>query len=300
MAWSTDHDPSVGLRIGGAIWRFWQQRGHLAEGRERLVRLLDLAEADDDACALGEGNTALGGLLYWQGQHEAARVAYGRALDAYRSCGDELRIARAALNLSYSEMILGAPQSAAALLDEALQRYVSLGDARGVVTVKEGQTVAAMVAGDYDRARDSQEDVVAISARDVGLFKRADSIGLLGIIEALRGNGEAARRHTDMAFEINTELQSDSGYSGMLEADALTCIAEDRPEDAAFLSGALQGIRDDGQEVMVPSETMGFEDPAQMARQRLGEAFDAHYEAGRNYAPQEALERVRAQREQPQ
>src|ERR1044072_7941148 len=34
-------DRSSGIRISVAIWRFWLLRGHLAEGRVRLARLLD-------------------------------------------------------------------------------------------------------------------------------------------------------------------------------------------------------------------------------------------------------------------
>ena len=33
-------DADTGLRTAAAIWRFWQQRGHLSEGRARLERLL--------------------------------------------------------------------------------------------------------------------------------------------------------------------------------------------------------------------------------------------------------------------
>ncbi|MDX1530072.1 MAG: protein kinase, partial [Rhodothermales bacterium] len=35
-----DGDTGLGLRLGTALWRFWLVRGHLAEGRRRLERLL--------------------------------------------------------------------------------------------------------------------------------------------------------------------------------------------------------------------------------------------------------------------
>jgi predicted ATPase len=38
-------DPEVGLRTGAALWRFWQVRGHVNEGRTRLERLLDTGGA---------------------------------------------------------------------------------------------------------------------------------------------------------------------------------------------------------------------------------------------------------------
>ena len=37
LSWALDSgEAEVGLRIGSALWRFWQLRGHVQEGRERL------------------------------------------------------------------------------------------------------------------------------------------------------------------------------------------------------------------------------------------------------------------------
>lgn len=43
LGWSTGSDPESGLRIATALWQFWLLHGHIAEGRERLVRLLGRA-----------------------------------------------------------------------------------------------------------------------------------------------------------------------------------------------------------------------------------------------------------------
>jgi predicted ATPase/class 3 adenylate cyclase len=44
LQWSqARQDAETGLRLGGALWRFWLVRGYLREGRERLGRLLALA-----------------------------------------------------------------------------------------------------------------------------------------------------------------------------------------------------------------------------------------------------------------
>jgi predicted ATPase/DNA-binding SARP family transcriptional activator len=40
LAWSLEHEHELALELAGALWRFWQQRGHLAEGREWLSRAL--------------------------------------------------------------------------------------------------------------------------------------------------------------------------------------------------------------------------------------------------------------------
>src|SRR4029078_12115506 len=41
LRWCIEHGKAApGLRLGGALWRFWRTRGHLTEGRSCLAELL--------------------------------------------------------------------------------------------------------------------------------------------------------------------------------------------------------------------------------------------------------------------
>ena len=40
-------EEEVGLRIAGAIWRFWNVRGYFSEGREQLRGILELSGTGD-------------------------------------------------------------------------------------------------------------------------------------------------------------------------------------------------------------------------------------------------------------
>ena len=48
---AAQEDATQGLRLAGALWRFWEVRGHLAEGRTWLSEMLRLAGPDAEAAA---------------------------------------------------------------------------------------------------------------------------------------------------------------------------------------------------------------------------------------------------------
>ena len=132
-------DPEIAVRLGFALWRFWQQRGYLNEARERLV---DLASRDWDlppvlAARLAE---ARGGVAYWQADREEAQRCYQVALEVWRAIGDKRELANALYNRAYSDAVLlmeGATPTDALTtaardrLDEALALYRELGDTAG-------------------------------------------------------------------------------------------------------------------------------------------------------------------------
>ena len=77
----------VALRLGAALWRFWQMRGHLREGRERLRGVLTLPGAEQHPKARARALAAAGSVAYWMGDFPAAQERYQRALDLSREIG---------------------------------------------------------------------------------------------------------------------------------------------------------------------------------------------------------------------
>ena len=96
-------DPEAAVRLGFALWRFWQQRGYLREGRQRLTALeahgWDLAP--QTRARLLE---ALGGVAYWQADGAASGPWYEAALGIWRTLGDRREIANALYNLGSSNV----------------------------------------------------------------------------------------------------------------------------------------------------------------------------------------------------
>src|SRR6185369_5887857 len=96
-----DELEASGGRVGALersadLWRFWQQRGHVLEGRERLERLLARAAApgapDVPATIRSRAEEAAGSLWYWSAlERHTPRDYYQRALDFAVESGDPAR-----------------------------------------------------------------------------------------------------------------------------------------------------------------------------------------------------------------
>ena len=122
-----DRDPDAqdiedGLRIAGAIWRFWQQRGRLPEGRARLERMLARPEAQRRDAVRARALGAFGSIVYWQGDQERVLAPYQEAVEIAREIGDRRLLARALLNRSFvQDFSPGALDHRVRLLQESLE-----------------------------------------------------------------------------------------------------------------------------------------------------------------------------------
>ncbi len=152
-------DPPAAVRLGFALWRFWQQRGYLNEARARLGRIADRGWPLEPRlrARLCE---ALGGLAYWQADHEVSRRWYREALAIWRTQDDPGELANALYNASTGSIVKLAAREfdsdevhqAERQLDEAEQLYADLGDrvglgnvawARGNLDYFQGRNLAA-------------------------------------------------------------------------------------------------------------------------------------------------------------
>ena len=85
------------------MWRFWQMRGHIVEGRTRLDRVLAMPQwSDEPAPARLRALEAAGGLAYWGGDLVAAGMHYRAAVEVARALGDDAELANALYNLFFA------------------------------------------------------------------------------------------------------------------------------------------------------------------------------------------------------
>jgi hypothetical protein len=63
-------EADIGLRIAGALWRYWLYWAHLREARQWLESVMTLPGGAEPTTSRAKALAALAGVLYWQGQGE--------------------------------------------------------------------------------------------------------------------------------------------------------------------------------------------------------------------------------------
>jgi predicted ATPase/class 3 adenylate cyclase len=176
----------VGLRIAGAIWRFWQRRGYYSEGREQVQGLLLLSAAGDAGGAdSAENEDAVGSnkrnkskwrakaliaasvLAHMQADYSTARSMGEQSLAIARELGDKSNMALALNIIANTVGAQGDMPARRSLYEQSLALRREVGDKRGVAILLSSLGGMAADVGDYLAARPLYEQSLAI-LRELG------------------------------------------------------------------------------------------------------------------------------------
>jgi predicted ATPase len=285
-------DVLVGLRIGSAIWRFWQLRAHIREGRDWLAALLAKAGEDADPIVLARAHTAAGGLAYWQADTADARLRYERALELDKQLDDPRRIADDVRNLGFVEMQLRNPQRARELFAEALTRWEALGDPFQIAEAESSLGAVSLMVGDLEAAEEVMQRALHVYFDSGTLPRAADTSMALSIVSVRRGDTADAAGHARQAIELLQRVGDTTRFPTVLDAVFSVANAQGKLADsirfaaaAVHLRAALGGA--------VPSY---FEDPAARlaaAKKQLGEeTYRQHWAEGEALDADSAMARA--------
>ena len=248
LAWAAEHELDAALRMGGALWRFWQFRGHLREAAERLEGILERPLPWDPE-ARARALEGAGGVAYWMGDFARAGQRYQECLTIRLEQGGPRAIAEAQYNLAFAHGIAPPPiqdlDTAARLLDEALALFGELGDEEG--TAKATWGLATMAYGREDWA-----GVAELGRASVEKFRGLDNPFGLGWALHLEGLGLAVLGRSEEAEAALREamgifLPSDDRSALALLVADLSILAESRGEveRALRLAGAAERIEEE-------------------------------------------------------
>jgi tetratricopeptide (TPR) repeat protein len=137
-------------RAAGALWGFWQQRGHLAEGRRWLEEIQALPSGQAPTAARAKALTGAGGIAWWQEDIAAARGFYQEALAIERELGNPAGIAEGLYNLAFVAGAGGDIDAAVGLFEESLELFRRAGDEGGVTRARWMIVLGDLAAGNWE------------------------------------------------------------------------------------------------------------------------------------------------------
>jgi predicted ATPase len=192
LAWSMETgEIEIGLRIAGALVRFWSTRGLMREGRawlgDALARAESVPEGVRAKAEFAAGYAALG-----VGDFGAAKDHFEESLRLAREIGDAQADAAALAQIGWLVMASGHHERARELVERSLELATTLGDKLTASGATNTLAEMASAAGDYERAVELLERGLGLR-RELG-DKRliANSLLSLGRTELTRGDVERA------------------------------------------------------------------------------------------------------------
>ncbi len=242
-------DGQTAIRLGFAMWRYWQKRGHLAEARRRLQAMADAPWSRDDPRLRARLMEAFGGVCWWQADIAAMGRAYAEALELWQSIGDEREIANALYNDSFRFAVSVTPTG-----DRDPERlgYKQMHRAREAATAagdERGRANALWGIGNWLYFHAADDSGISQFDEALDVFRRlgdrtmeAWSHHMLGIAQIRFGQLDEARRNGHAAMRLFHGFGDVAGITLSLDDFASIAIAAGDLLRAAKLWGAARAL----------------------------------------------------------
>jgi predicted ATPase/predicted Ser/Thr protein kinase len=316
LEWLTETgDAEWGLRLGTALFRFWETREYLAEGRDRLNKLLKLASAAaptkararalfaagvlageqgdyasadaltresleiagrlDDKQGVAVSLNALAVYVRDQGDLEAAHALFEQGIVLWRELGDPKAVARALSNIASVVKLQGDFPRARSLYAECLSIFQGLGDRTGVAWSLNSQGDVARDQGDFAAAQTLYRQSLAIFRELGDTWGIAGTLGDLGNIARDQQDCVTAHALYRESLTIFHELEHKRGIARLLECFACSAATQLQAGRSLRLAGAAAALRQSIGAPLTPAEQVKLEAILDPARQALANTVGA-------------------------
>jgi DNA-binding CsgD family transcriptional regulator len=290
--WLAAHnDVERAVRLAGALWQFWWWRSNLAEGRQRLERVMELPGAAAQGSPWARVLTGAGALCETQGDYSAAGQYHDQAVLAWEESGDVRGLAVSLLFRWLVAFNAGDQNRMSAHSSEGLRLFSELNDTWGIAMSSMEQGVEAMRREDNDGA----DEALAMG------FQHFEAIGDrwgVAICQGVQGNVATNRRDYAtaarvLAESLNTLLVLNDlwGVATVMPASARLAMEQREVEHAVRISGAVAALhRTLDAPLKVPFRTR-FEQNLSAAAEQLGKpTFERVFGEGLALSPAQAVE----------
>ena len=234
-------DGSLAVKLAGALWRFWEVRGYLSEGRSSLKQALAVGK---DALSSFQAKALDGaGRLSWrQGDFQDAKHLFTESLVLWRTAGDKAGEANSLHGLARAAVNLEDYVSAQISCEESLEIQRQLNDKQGIATAINTLGEVARAQQDFAQAENHYAESLAIF-REIG--DTAASVSVLHNLAytALNQDNEKTAEALFLeAITIARDLKDQLGIFSMLGGLACVATAMGLAERAVQLFGTAEVV----------------------------------------------------------
>ncbi len=263
LDWAAEHPSGdEGLRAAGALWQFWQVRGHPEEGGRRLRALLD---ASRDAAPAVRAKALTSAAVLSLSVHpmpeavaDDVRCLFEEAMAIRRALGDQRGVASALHGLGGLHFRRDEPDAGRACFEETLAIGRELGDTQLVAGSLNNLANLALSAANHGRPAPEGLDVWALYEESIRLWRElgddlraAGAMGDLAVIATRTGRYDDAARLLTEGAEIYRRLGLRRGFANYTTDLANLARRQADYDGARFtLEGLLHMGRDAGDRVL--------------------------------------------------
>jgi predicted ATPase/Tfp pilus assembly protein PilF len=214
MARAAGHEEML-LQLSGTLWRFWEIRGYISEGRAWLERAL-ARNPNAPAYLRANGLRGAGMLARQQGDYAQAKAMHEQSLALFQELDYKFSVARELDVLGEIEQSLGNYPQAIELHQKSLALRCEIGDEEGIAVSLGQLGRIARRRGQYQLARDLLEESLELHRQQGDKLYTALSLNNLGRVACLLCEYERAISLLEEALSLYRELNDRLGISNAL------------------------------------------------------------------------------------
>ena len=281
----------MGLRLAGALARFWSLRDYLSEGRGWIDGALARPDAGGPTWARTRGLYAGALIADNQGDYDAVRAYCYESLRIKQELNDAISMAsRYYILLAKAASNEGDFAQARALLEEGLKVAIQGDDRHGIAHCRNGLGELARLEGDYDVAQEHYQACLELF-RDMGNVNGiCFSLHNLAHVYMHNGDFDHAMAMLDEGLALYRGLGNRLGIAMCVSAMSGVALHRGDARRAARLLGAAQALLDEIGALLDPADLMEYKRHEEEARAKLGEAaFVAAWAEGRAMTPEQVI-----------
>jgi len=281
----------LGLRLAGALGRFWSTRRYVGEGREWLERFLaPESPVGVPPAVRAQACYAAGLLANIQGDQSQAVLRLEQSIALYRAAGDLVGAVRALNTRGGVTYDQGNLEDAVALWQRCLTQARAAGDPGEVAHALGNLGEALFHMGDLASAEAHHQEALLLARQSGHTDLEAMQLGNLGNIARQRGDLVGATALQRQALLLKRALGARRQIAITLADLASIAGAEGRGTRAARLLGAAAALREAiGTPQPVPERAATQQAVAAALAALSEEARAAAFAAGRSLALDDAI-----------